>query len=466
MDRDSSSDTNTAIFKAQIQALIGEISRLSTSPDPVETPEQLDALEQQIHALTRQLADHVTALKIQQSIDGETWQDKSHQLIKSQPKKQRNVGKRRVNVRFFGGTRLRIEVSYYTQKSTQKKGRGWYPSLILLGIHDRCTPTLASEVSLLSSALCSFKEAQHLLETRGCCLNIKTLRHITKRYAARARCAQQRDEVPLSMPSIEGRRVVISTDGGRVRIRRNKPGRKTKKGRRYLHTDWKEPKLMIIYLVNEEGRLEPTFSPFIDGTLSGPEAIFGLMKYYLTQLNITQADKVMFVGDGARWIWTRVKKLFSDLGLAVTKVVELLDFYHAMEHINALAKLKKSWSSQQKKTWTKKCRNLLLKGQLDTFLAQIKLATKNAKGQLKTERNYFLRNQHRLDYLGTEQMQLPRGSGAIESAIRRVINLRLKGAGIYWLEDTASEMLLLRSYYKAGRWNLLKNMANVVTVES
>ncbi len=465
MDRDSSSATHTAIFNTQIQVLMGEITRLSTSPDPLDTPEQLDALEQQIHALTRQLADHVTALRIQQSIDGEALQDKSHQLIQSQPKKQRNVGKRCVNIRFFGGTRIKIEVTYYIQKSTQKKGRGWYPSLILLGIHDRCTPALSSEISLLSSALCSFKEAQNLLETRGCYLNIKSLRNITKRYAARARCAQQRNDVPLSTSSIEGRRVVISTDGGRIRIRRNKPGRKTKKGRRYLHTDWKEPKLMIIYLVNEEGRLEPAFSPFIDGTTAGPEAIFGLMKYYLTQLNITLADKVMFVGDGARWIWTRVKQLFSDLGLAVTKVIELLDFYHAMEHINALAKLKKSWSSQQKKNWSKKCRNLLLKGQLDAFLTQIKSATKNAKGQLKTERNYFLRNQHRLDYFGAEQMQLPRGSGAIESAIRRVINLRLKGAGIYWLEDTANEMLLLRSYYKAGRWNVLKSMANVVTVE-
>lgn len=463
MDRDLSSDTNIATLEAQIQALMSEITQLSASIEPMETPEQLDTLEQQIHALTRELGDQITALKVQQSINGEALQDKNHQLIKSQPKKQRNVGKRGVNVRFLGGTRVRVVVSYYTQKSTQKKGRGFYPNLILLGIHDHCTPALASEISLLSSALCSFKEARHLLKTRGCCLNIKTLRTIIKRYAARVRCAQQLG-APLSIPSIEGRRVVVSTDGGRVRIRRNKSGRKTKKGRCRLHTNWKEPKLMIIYVVNEEGQLDPTFHPFIDGTMSGPETLFGLLEYYLIQLNITLADKVMFVGDGAHWIWARVKRLFAGLGLSSLKVVELLDFYHALEHINVLSKLKRSWSSKQKKTWAKKCRHLLLKGQLDTFLEQIKLATKNAKGQLKTERNYFLRNQHRLDYLGAEQMQLPRGSGSMESAIRRVINLRLKGAGIFWLEETANEMLLLRSYYKAGRWNTLKSMANIVIV--
>jgi hypothetical protein len=45
----------------------------------------------------------------------------------------------------------------------------------------------------------------------------------------------------------------------------------------------------------------------------------------------------------------------------------------------------------------------------------------------------------------------------MESAIRRVVNLRLKGASIYWLEDTAGVMLLLRSFYKSGCWDMLKN---------
>jgi len=41
----------------------------------------------------------------------------------------------------------------------------------------------------------------------------------------------------------------------------------------------------------------------------------------------------------------------------------------------------------------------------EAFLAQIKLATEKTKGKLKTERHYFLRHQHRLDYLGAEQMK-------------------------------------------------------------
>jgi hypothetical protein len=54
----------------------------------------------------------------------------------------------------------------------------------------------------------------------------------------------------------------------------------------------------------------------------------------------------------------------------------------------------------------------------------------------------------------------------MESAIRRVVNLRLKGPGIYWCHQTAEAMLMLRSYFKSGRWNMLKNLAVVPILEA
>ena len=44
------------------------------------------------------------------------------------------------------------------------------------------------------------------------------------------------------------------------------------------------------------------------------------------------------------------------------------------------------------------------------------------------------------------------GSGAIESTIRRVINLRLKGNGIYWTEGNAEAVFQLRAAVVSGRW--------------
>ncbi|MBX2859484.1 MAG: hypothetical protein KTR17_12560 [Cellvibrionaceae bacterium] len=59
---------------------------------------------------------------------------------------------------------------------------------------------------------------------------------------------------------------------------------------------------------------------------------------------------------------------------------------------------------------------------------------------------------------GVSALKLPIGRGAIESSICRVVNLRLKSPCIFWHEDTTNEMLMLRSYYKAGRWDTLKNL--------
>jgi len=80
---------------------------------------------------------------------------------------------------------------------------------------------------------------------------------------------------------------------------------------------------------------------------------------------------------------------------------------------------------------------------------------RNSKG-LSVERNYFVRNKHRMCYQEISDHRLPIGSGAMESGIRRVVNLRMKVSCLYWLEKTAEAMLMLWSYYKSGRWNLLK----------
>ena len=150
---------------------------------------------------------------------------------------------------------------------------GLYPALVVLGIYDRCTPKLASDASRAVAMLSSLAEAQAQLRSEGIALDIKTLRSTAYRYAARARAAQQSAACGL-LDRVTGKRVVVSLDGGRVRVRRKKRGPKTKKGRNRFHTDWKEPKLLILYVVGDDGRPSQTWAPIIDGTLRGPEAVF------------------------------------------------------------------------------------------------------------------------------------------------------------------------------------------------
>jgi len=182
---------------------------------------------------------------------------------------------------------------------------------------------------------------------------------------------------------------------------------------------------------------------------------------------VQDADKVLFVADGATWIWNRTQALANKLGLKPEQYYEALDFYHAVEHLGKVASLRSGWNSKKRKAWIKKHRKLLTEGRVEQVVASIKeiCRGRNSK-KLRTERDYFEKNKKRMQYDKIKSLNLPIGSGAVESAIRRVVNLRLKGPCIFWNKESAEAILMLRSYYKAGRWNLLKSMANSVEAQA
>ncbi len=91
----------------------------------------------------------------------------------------------------------------------------------------------------------SLAEAQNVLADRGVALDTKTVRLIAYRYATRARLAQQIERTVFE-DTVAGRRVVISSAGGRLRRRETKRGPKTKKGRRRSTGAWREPKVLIV----------------------------------------------------------------------------------------------------------------------------------------------------------------------------------------------------------------------------
>ena len=256
----SSLDSSTIVaeIETRIQILVQKISQPSASDVTPSCAEELEALEQLLQAQTRELADLRAALQVQKALDSADFKQEIKQFAKLQPRRLKDCGRRLIKVRFFGGTAIMLSASYFArncdERSTgrpsgsRKRCKGVYPGLYLRGIHDRCTPGLASEIAIASAALCSLEEARHMLASHGCDLNIKTVRQVVKRFAARARLAQQHDqsEWRQDAASISGRRVVVSTDGGRLRVRKNKRGPKTKKGYSRYKTDWREPKLFII----------------------------------------------------------------------------------------------------------------------------------------------------------------------------------------------------------------------------
>jgi hypothetical protein len=460
-DDDSKAVKRIAEIEQALQETKAELERwLAASNTPTNAAEMMRR-ERDTKALTDRIQALATALELQRSLASPALHEQERRLSKAGRKKMKDFGYRPVTVQFLGGQKIELMARYWCRsQATKEKGKGCYFGFMLLGVCDRCTPGLASEVAQLAAALSSFEDAQARLQQMGVPMSIGRIATVSYQVSQRARRQQELEGMGIE-GSLAGKRVVISVDGGRIRIRKIKRGKKTKKGRSRYRTDWREPKLLVIYVVDDRGRISREFAPVMDGTLQGPDEIFRLLEFYLSQLEIAEAAKILFIADGAKWIWKRVASLWQRLGLE-GRCRELVDFYHVMEHVHALAALKTSWRSSERKRWVTRQRRRLWRGELQAFIAEIErfCRGKRGKGWVR-ERAYLLRNARagRLDYAKARRRKLPMGSGTMESAIRRVVNLRLKGASIFWTEEHAEQMLLLRTYYKSKRWQVVENKA-------
>ena len=467
-DDDSKAVKRIAEIEQQLQETKAEFDRWLAATSTPTSAAELAQRERESKALTDRIQALASALELQRALASPRLHQQERTLAKGWPKKMKDFGYRPVKVHFLGGGEVELMVRYWCRsRAAGEKGKGCYFGLVLLGICDRCTPALASEVAQLAAALSSFEEAQARLRQMGVEMSIQRIATVAYHFSQRARQRQELEGMGIE-GSLAGKRVVISLDGGRLRLRKTKRGKKTKKGRSRYRTDWREPKLLVIYVVDEKGRIAREFAPVIDGTLKGPDEVFRLLGFYLSQLEITQAAKILFIADGAKWIWQRVAPLWQRLGLE-GRCRELVDFYHVIEHVHALAALKTSWRSSERKRWVTRQRGRLWRGEVEAFVEAIERFCQGKKGKGWTrERDYLLRNARagRLDYAKARRAKLPMGSGTMESAIRRVVNLRLKGASIFWLEEHAEQMLLLRTYYKSKRWQVLESKAFAAPLET
>jgi len=389
----------------------------------------------------------------------------------TQSQKLRNRGLRTTPVRFLGGVEIPFTTPYLSRDlegrpgprrgvgRRGKAGEGCYPVLEALGIHENATPALTSAVARECVRCVSFEEASEALRERGIEMDAKTARSVALSFGERAlreRQARQRTarEGMTFSDEFAGERIVISTDGGRLRTREGgRSGRRGKKGRRRYRTPWREPKIVVAYVIDSRGRKKRGTRPIYDGTLEDADAAFDLLTAELLLRGAAKAKEIIVTGDGAVWIWNRVDTLARALGFPPEKIVRVADFYHAVEHLTAIANLRPSWPEGNRKRWVSTMRRRLKRGKIDLVIKECRplCRGRNAR-RIAKEVAYF---EERRDFMRYDEYQkrgIPLGSGAVESAVRRVVNLRLKGPAIFWSRSSAEAMLHLRAYLKAGRW--------------
>jgi len=103
----------------------------------------------------------------------------------------------------------------------------------------------------------------------------------------------------------------------------------------------------------------------------------------------------------------------------------------------------------------RKIKKLMFNGCIDKIALKAKKLFKVRSNSpiMKKIKSYFLSDKQRMQYHSVKNNNMPIGSGCIESAIRRVINLRLKSPGSFWRLNFAETILYLRAQMLYGRWN-------------
>jgi len=163
-----------------------------------------------------------------------------------------------------------------------------------------------------------------------------------------------------------------------------------------------------------------------------------------------RAGKVVFLGDGAAWVWELARVNFPWATLIV-------DLYHALERLHQLCQGlyagQLAWTRRMEEHW----KGLLQQDQVGEVIAAARRRLVDLGSQpddtLEKQIAYFENQQERMLYQTYREQGLFCGSGVIEAGCKAVIGQRLKESGMFWTEAGATSVLTLRCALKGNRWD-------------
>lgn len=448
-------------------------------------PSSLSELEPEVHAAFARGADLVVAGLIAMVLVSPSLQAAGEKTRRGFAYPLARGRERSVRVRLLGGMLIWL-TSFYCEpkkglfRKAHPDAQGLYVELAQFGFTKFESPALQSRIARQAALCPSLMLAKDELERSGVKLDVKTVRRITHQTGLgllslrRYELEQWRAGKLPAGHELNGKRVSVQIDGGRTRLRGKlekadvsahqtelstadeAQGRSKAKPKQTFKAQWREPKLAIIFVHDEHGRMLGSVKATVEGTFQGPDAIAELVAMHLHRLGAAKAESVTFVADGAPWIWDRIGRIVELAGLYKSRVHEVLDNCHAVHHVS-LALVALGLEEQRRHELYREYRTLLRNGNWRQVVDELKelAAGKPGEDDVVTELTYLRKHGHagRLSYPYFRRLGVPLGSGAIESNIRRVVNLRLKSNSMYWSEPGAESMLQVRAQIITGRWD-------------
>jgi len=279
----------------------------------------------------------------------------------------------------------------------------------------------------------------------------RTGEHLLAQQTAE-REAYQRGRRPKG-PENDPALLVIGMDGGRVQ-NREKNG---ENGSR-----WREDKVLTIssYLPGDGDEKNPQalVTTYL-ATMHASEDFGELARLEAERRGIRQAHQVIVLGDGAAWIDTLHQQHFA-------RHVRIIDWYHAAEHLHAVAKAAHPEHVGQQKQLAARLTDALWNGQVQNVILALEQLVDQAgpprdhdppehpRRVLSQNLGYFRRHTEHMNYPAYRERGWPIGSGMTEAGVKQ-FNKRVKGTEQFWHNAGVETVLVLRSLWLSDddRWN-------------
>lgn len=321
-----------------------------------------------------------------------------------------------------------------------------------LRAHQELSPWLEEKLAFTATATNSYEEAAAVAEKWGSGVEASTIHALIQRLGQEAeeKTRQRLETVPeLLWPQRKASELaVFQLDGWLVRQRGPGWGKKKTKKKR---VDWHELRMGVFYLIEQASEVNGRgiLHEKVVVSWQGETLELGRRLHWeALRRGFAAAKWVVVVADGAEWIWNVKADRWAD-------ATEILDFYHASEHLWALGRA--LYDEERAKAWVELRLHRLRHGKEEQVLEEI-AALKVQKGErgevVRKNKVYFAGQAERMHYQKFARRGWPIGSGAVESSCRQK-QCRFKRCGQFWTEAGLRHLGAVIEARHNGHWHEL-----------
>ncbi|MBM3136387.1 MAG: hypothetical protein FJZ89_14125 [Chloroflexi bacterium] len=166
----------------------------------------------------------------------------------------------------------------------------------------------------------------------------------------------------------------------------------------------------------------------------------------------------IYLADGAKDNWRLLNEIEQTLNVPAQPCVNIVDFYHACEHLKKGCDAAWGESTPRGKAEFERLKTLLKEAEqgTDQVIRALKYQRGRARGskrqRLDAELTYFRNQRPHMDYAEYLCQGLPIASGVIEAACKTLVTQRMKRSGMAWRQPGGQGILTLRSLIQSDRW--------------